>query len=167
MCNLCSTLNTIFYLNSCMSVDFSGEEYIEQWKNPVTGTVTYYCTLCGCQFDSKLIVPHSKGLGHKLQYKVMLIPQLNYQTSNFIICGFKYLYYFQRDIQSSNIRKLATFWGHYFSDLYCHESNKNYNWTVWVRAWVLSVRPLLIWVQLHWLLYTSTRYTLGNYVSLN
>jgi len=46
-----------------------GEEYIDEWKNPKTGAVTFYCSLCGCQFDNKLIVMHSKGLGHKIQYQ--------------------------------------------------------------------------------------------------
>jgi len=47
-----------------------GEEYIDEWKNPRSGAVTYYCSLCGCQFDSKLIVTHAKGQGHRQQYKV-------------------------------------------------------------------------------------------------
>jgi len=34
--------------------------------------VTYYCSLCGCQFDSKLIVTHAKGQGHRQQYEVCL-----------------------------------------------------------------------------------------------
>jgi zinc finger RNA-binding protein len=46
-----------------------GEEYIDEWKNPRTGAVSYYCILCGCQFDSKLIVTHAKGRGHKQQYQ--------------------------------------------------------------------------------------------------
>lgn len=46
-----------------------GEEFIDEWKNPRSGAVTYYCSLCGCQFDSKLIVTHAKGQGHRQQYK--------------------------------------------------------------------------------------------------
>jgi len=46
-----------------------GEEYIEEWKNPRTGAISYYCILCGCQFDAKLISVHAKGRGHKQQYQ--------------------------------------------------------------------------------------------------
>jgi zinc finger RNA-binding protein len=45
-----------------------GEEFVEEWKNPQTGEIMFYCSLCGCQFDNKLIVLHSKGAGHKHQY---------------------------------------------------------------------------------------------------
>jgi hypothetical protein len=48
----------------------TGEEYIDEWKNPQTGAVTFYCSLCGCQFDNKLIVPHTKDYMHKKQYQV-------------------------------------------------------------------------------------------------
>jgi hypothetical protein len=48
----------------------TGEEYIDEWKNPQTGAVTFYCSLCGCQFDNKLIVPHAKDFKHKKQYQV-------------------------------------------------------------------------------------------------
>jgi len=54
----------------------AGEEYIDEWKNPRTGVVTYYCSLCGCQFDSKLIVTHAKGQGHRQQYRVCFGSQL-------------------------------------------------------------------------------------------
>jgi len=49
-----------------------GEEFIDEWKNPRSGAVTYYCSLCGCQFDNKLIVTHAKGQGHRQQYMVSL-----------------------------------------------------------------------------------------------
>jgi len=51
---------------------FEGEEFIDEWKNPRSGAVTYYCSLCGCQFDNKLIVTHAKGQGHQQQYRVSL-----------------------------------------------------------------------------------------------
>ena len=47
-----------------------GEEYIDEWKNPRTGAVMYYCSLCACQFDNKLIISHAKGQGHRQQYLV-------------------------------------------------------------------------------------------------
>ena len=46
-----------------------GQEYIQEVKNQ-SGVVGYYCSLCGCQFDSKLIILHSRGRRHKDQYQV-------------------------------------------------------------------------------------------------
>ena len=60
----------IFCENICQYI--LGEEFIDEWKHPETGAVTYYCSLCGCQFDNKLIVLHSKGEGHKQQYLVIV-----------------------------------------------------------------------------------------------
>ena len=61
---------SVFYHWRIWCCSIEGEEYIDEWRNPRTGAVTYYCSLCGCQFDSKLIVTHAKGQGHQQQYKV-------------------------------------------------------------------------------------------------
>jgi zinc finger RNA-binding protein len=40
------------------------EEYVEQVKN-YYGAMSYYCNLCGCQFDAKLMLIHSTGQAHQ------------------------------------------------------------------------------------------------------
>jgi len=56
----------------CVYVCVAGEEFVDELKNPHSDAVTYFCSLCGSQFDRELTVTHVKGQEHRQHYMVRL-----------------------------------------------------------------------------------------------